>query len=194
MLDFSFFLLIFFLIQSVFKFHVVYFFMVFKLFAQSGKKNRKNALSNFCSRCWSFTRVRNAYMTIWTYFQYLRTIVAVIFVFSVREIKYTYSWSLSGKCLEAFSRGKAWFLALFSVCFVFSFNNSVFRSYLKLHALNVHFYYTPVFRQDVLWYGDVSPGLRPVSVHPSGLRPPVFRTFLLHALTYWAEILHMTFF
>ena len=32
-----------------------------------------------------------------------------------------------------------------------------------------------------------------VSVHPT-LRPPIFRTFLLHALTYWAEILHMTFF
>ena len=32
-----------------------------------------------------------------------------------------------------------------------------------------------------------------LSVRP-GLRPPVFRTFLLHALTYWAEILHMTLF
>ena len=52
----------------------------------------------------------------------------------------------------------------------------------------LHFY-TPVFRRDVLCYGDVRPGLR-----PSGLRPPVFRTFLLHALTYWAEILHMTLF
>ena len=33
-----------------------------------------------------------------------------------------------------------------------------------------------------------------VSVRPSGLRPPIFRTFLLHALTYWAQILHMTLF
>ena len=35
-----------------------------------------------------------------------------------------------------------------------------------------------------------------MSVRPSvrpGLRPPVFHTFLQHALTYWAEILHMTF-
>ena len=32
-----------------------------------------------------------------------------------------------------------------------------------------------------------------MSVRP-GLRLPVFRTFLLHALTYWAEILHMTLF
>ena len=32
-----------------------------------------------------------------------------------------------------------------------------------------------------------------VSVRP-GLCPPVFRTFLLHAFTYWAEILHMTLF
>ena len=43
-----------------------------------------------------------------------------------------------------------------------------------------------VFRRDVLWYGDVRPGLRPsirLSVRP-GLRPPIFRTFLLHALTY----------
>ena len=57
-------------------------------------------------------------------------------------------------------------------------------------------FYTPVFRRDVLWYGDVRPGLRPTlrpSVRP-GLRPPIFRTFLLYALTYWAEILHMTLF
>ena len=106
-------------------------------------------------------------------------------------------------------------------------------------------FYTPVFRRDVLWYGDVRPSVRP------GLRPSVrhsfphfsptcfeilswnfvyhfimmhvrassnainfrqflmelcpfltsncykyavFRTFLLHALTFWAEILHMTLF
>ena len=112
-------------------------------------------------------------------------------------------------------------------------------------------FYTPVFRRDVLWYGNVLPGLRPsvlVSFHPSGspsayfphfsltcfdilswnfahdfvlmyyrsistvvtlrqflweLCPfwnfeywkyTVFHTFLLHALTYWAEILHMTLF
>ena len=35
---------------------------------------------------------------------------------------------------------------------------------------------------------SVCPTLRP------GLCPPVFRTFLIHALTYWAEILHMTLF
>ena len=41
-----------------------------------------------------------------------------------------------------------------------------------------------------------SPSVR-LSVRPSvrpGLRPPVFHTFLHHALTYWAEILHMTLF
>ena len=108
-------------------------------------------------------------------------------------------------------------------------------------------FYTTFFRQDVLWCGDVRPGLRPsVRLRP-GLRPPVFQfyptcfeilswnfvydfvllyyrsssgvvilrqllkelcpfwnlecwkyaafhTFLLHALTYWAEILHMTLF
>ena len=57
-------------------------------------------------------------------------------------------------------------------------------------------FYTPVFRRDVLWYGDARPSVR-LSVRPSvrpGLRPPIFRTFLLHALTYWAEILHMTLF
>ena len=71
---------------------------------------------------------------------------------------------------------------------------------VRLSSISVNFY-TPVFRRDVLlWYGDVRPGLRPsdspsvrFSVRP-GLRPPVFRTFLLHALTYWAEILHMTLF
>ena len=47
---------------------------------------------------------------------------------------------------------------------------------------------------------SVRPGLRPSdspSVRPSvrpGLRPPVFHTFFQHALTYWAEILHMTLF
>ena len=41
-------------------------------------------------------------------------------------------------------------------------------------------FYTPVFRRDVLWYGDVRPSVR-VSVRPS---VTVFRTFLLHALTY----------
>ena len=43
---------------------------------------------------------------------------------------------------------------------------------------------------------SVRPTLRP-SDSPSvcpGLRPPAFRTFLLHALTYWAEILHMKLF
>ena len=34
------------------------------------------------------------------------------------------------------------------------------------------FYYTPIFRRDVLRYGDVRPGLRP-SDSPSGLRPSV---------------------
>ena len=66
------------------------------------------------------------------------------------------------------------------------------------------YFYTPVFRWDVLWHGDVrpsgSPSVRPTSrqsVRPTlrpGLRPSVFRTFLIHALTYWAEILHMTLF
>ena len=40
---------------------------------------------------------------------------------------------------------------------------------------------------------SVRPTLRPVYVRP-GLCPPVVRTFLLHALTFWAEILHMTLF
>ena len=55
-------------------------------------------------------------------------------------------------------------------------------------------FYTPVFRRDVLWYGDVRPSIRPsvrVSVRPS---VTVFRTFLLHALTYFSEILCITFF
>ena len=40
----------------------------------------------------------------------------------------------------------------------------------------------------VWWCPSGSPSVRP------GLRPPVFRTFLLNALTYRAEILHMTLF
>ena len=122
-------------------------------------------------------------------------------------------------------------------------------------TINFNGFYTPVFRRDVLWYGDVRPGLRPSdspsvrpsdspSVSPSASFPhfsptffdilscnfahyfvlmyyrsslsvvtlrqflkelclfvnleyrkyAVFRTFLLHALTYWAEILYMTLF
>ena len=109
------------------------------------------------------------------------------------------------------------------------------------------YFYTPVFRRDLWWYGDVRLSVRP-SVRPSGspsARFPhfphtcfdilswnfahdfvlmyyrssssvvnfrqfllelcpfwnleywkytVFLTLLLHALTYWAEILHMTLF
>ena len=56
----------------------------------------------------------------------------------------------------------------------------------------------------VWWCPSGSPSVRPTlrpSVCPSdspsvrsGLRPPIFRTFFLHALIYWAEILHMTLF
>ena len=44
-----------------------------------------------------------------------------------------------------------------------------------LRLSNISRFYTPVFRRDVLWYGDVRPGLRPTvrpsdspSVRPSG--------------------------
>ena len=50
-------------------------------------------------------------------------------------------------------------------------------------------YYGMVMSVRVSIRVSVRPTLR-----PSGLRPPIFRTFLLHALTYWAEILHMTLF
>ena len=40
----------------------------------------------------------------------------------------------------------------------------IYICYDEFHWFN--FYYTPVFRRDVLWYGDVRPGLRP-SVRPS---------------------------
>ena len=104
-------------------------------------------------------------------------------------------------------------------------------------------FYTPVFRRDVLWYGDVRPFVRVsvrLSVHHSfphfsptcfdiliwnfvyhfifmyvrsssnainfrhflqelcsfltsnSYKYAVFRTFLLHALTYWVQILFMT--
>ena len=52
---------------------------------------------------------------------------------------------------------------------------------------------TPVFRRDVLWYGDVGPSGSP-SVRPSP-SVTVFRTFLLHALTIliWNFVHHFTF-
>ena len=43
------------------------------------------------------------------------------------------------------------------------------RLVLKFGRPQVPFY-TPVFRRDVLWYGDVRPGLRP-SVRPVSVRP-----------------------
>ena len=132
-------------------------------------------------------------------------------------------------------------------------NRFIKFSILSRYFVRTRRFYTPVFRRDVLWYGDVRPGLHP------GLRPPVrspsvrspsarfphfsptcfdilswnfahdfvlmyyrsslsvitlrqflkelclfvnleygkytvFRIFLLHALTCWAEILHMTLF
>ena len=66
---------------------------------------------------------------------------------------------------------------------------NVLRSILPVHEFFNDFLY-PVFRRDVLWYGDVPPSVR-LSICPS---VTVFRSFLLHALTYWAEILHVTFF
>ena len=56
------------------------------------------------------------------------------------------------------------------------------------HNDELSFFYTPVFRRVVLWYGDVCPSVHP-SVRPSGSPSgspsvTVFRTFLLHALTY----------
>ena len=85
------------------------------------------------------------------------------------------------------------------------FNNSF--------VLFVYFFIRP--SSDGAYYGMVmsvrpsdSPSVRPSdspSVRPSdspsvrptlrpGLCPPVFHTFLLHALIHWAEILHMTLF
>ena len=54
---------------------------------------------------------------------------------------------------------------------------------------------TPVFKRDVLCYGDVCPGIPP-GLHPS-IRPSVshsFPYFSLKCLTYWAENLQMTLF
>ena len=92
----------------------------------------------------------------------------------------------------------SWEQGLYEFCFVWVQKCAVFRSFL-LHVLTywaeiLHFahdfvlmyyrsnlsvvnFYTPVFRRDVLWYDMVYIRL---SVRP-GLRPPVFRTFPLHA-------------
>ena len=88
-------------------------------------------------------------------------------------------------------RPSAHFLHFSHTCFdIMSWNFAhdfvlmYYRSSLSVVTLRQFLY----ARRDVLWYGDVRPSVRP------GLRPPLFRTFLLHALTYWAEILHMTLF
>ena len=117
--------------------------------------------------------------------------------------------------------------------------------YLTLLYEPLYTFYKPVFRRDVLWYGDVrpsgSPSIRPSVRHSfpqfsptcfdiliwnfvyhfifmhirsssnainfrhflqelcsfltsNSFKYAVFRTFLLHALTYWVQILYMTLF
>ena len=61
-------------------------------------------------------------------------------------------------------------------------NDTLCLLYARLHTENIMVWRFPCGSQSV----------RP-TLH-QGIRPPVFRTFHLHALTYWAEILHMTLF
>ena len=85
-------------------------------------------------------------------------------------------------------------LTHFSPTYFHIFNMTLFKcttDQVWVSSLIVNFY-TPVFKQVVLWYGDVRPGLFPSD--SLSIRVPIFRIFLLHALTYWAEILHMTLF
>ena len=65
-----------------------------------------------------------------------------------------------------------------------------FQLYFKCasNVLKVYFqkyaFYTPVFRRDVLWYGDVRPSVRPsvrVSVRPS-VRPSQFSALFSYML------------
>ena len=96
------------------------------------------------------------------------------------------------------------FSALFS--YMLWHNELKFCAWLCFNVLQIKFecrHFASIFirpSSDGTYYGmvmsvrvSVRPTLRPVSVRP-GLRPPIFRTFLLHALTYWAEILHMILF
>ena len=89
--------------------------------------------------------------------------------------------------------------------------NSLIRAYISIqkYALRLLLFIRP--SSDGTYYGmvmsvcpsvrvSVRPTLRP-SVRPTlrpsvrpGLCPPVFHTFLQHALRYWAKILHMTLF
>ena len=66
--------------------------------------------------------------------------------------------------------------------------------YARLQSGRIMVWWCPSVRVSVRL--SVRPSLRPTdspSVRP-GLRPPVFHTFFIHALTYWAEILHITLF
>ena len=113
------------------------------------------------------------------------------------------------------------------------FTHDSFSIFSYANELNKSCFYSPVFRRDVLWYGDVRPSVRPsqfsalfsymlwdielkfcVSLYFDARKSKfecheflsifarvmplfnfkyaVFRTFFLHALRYWAEILHMT--
>ena len=95
------------------------------------------------------------------------------------------------------------------VCSLYTY--SMFEHTCSLTWIHVLSYYTYCLRQylfirpssDGTYYGmvmSVRLGLYPsvrFSVSPTlrpGLRPPVFPTFLIHALTCWAEILHMNLF
>ena len=106
---------------------------------------------------------------------------------------------------------------LFEILMVVVFKSRYFQIYIclgsfipvkwKRFSLKIFLFIIIRPSSDGTYYGMVmsvrvsvrpsdSPSVRPSdspSVRP-GLRPPIFRTFLLHALTYWAEILHMTLF
>ena len=120
---------------------------------------------------------------------------------------------------------------------------SYYANHLQVFGLQLPAkpFYTPVFRRDVLWYGDVRPSVRPSVRHSfphfsptcfdiliwnfvyhfivmhvrsssnavnfghvlqelcsfltsNSYKYGVFRTFLLHALTYWVQIVYMTLF
>ena len=79
----------------------------------------------------------------------------------------------------------AWWSGLYALYeLLYSFNDEHYPSslYARLQTGHIMVWWCPIVRV------SVRPSVRP------GLRLPVFHSFLIHALTYWAEILHITLF
>ena len=94
-------------------------------------------------------------------------------------------WSPGTVGVTSFDDGCAWLQTSYNNLFIRPSSDGTYYGMVMSVRVSVRVSVRPSV------HPSVRPSVRP-TLRPSGLRPPIFRTFLLHALTYWAEILHMT--